>query len=318
MCAGTRDAQCVYVPYVLSASLEFLRAVARVCGVHVSLHRMWCSAWADVSCGVLVAWLFCGRGAALVAARETQRLPALRGSNQRAAAPATLFRPPGRPCRKESQTFGLIPFRILWIATAVGCQSTHARLRSSSRGGQPALAPTSAPGARDHKRATGPRVYKSSLEPETTSNRVCLEDPSRATGPRVWNRTFCPRPQEATGPRVYKSSSQNWTTRGQPVPQESRSPRLVKKKLDYPSRHAPRKVRTNSTESETSRTTSPRVCESPMTWTHEGNRPTCPLQLSCETETRRTTQVERLTTPLESLKKGNKEELHAIRIPREQ
>ena len=53
---------------------EFLRAVARVCGVHVSLLRMWCSAWADVSCGVLVAWLFCGRGAALVAARETQRL----------------------------------------------------------------------------------------------------------------------------------------------------------------------------------------------------------------------------------------------------
>ena len=32
---------------------------------------------------------FCGRGATLVAARETQRLPALRGSNQRAAAPAT-------------------------------------------------------------------------------------------------------------------------------------------------------------------------------------------------------------------------------------
>ena len=34
MCTGTRDAQCVYVPYVLSASLEFLRAVACVCGVH--------------------------------------------------------------------------------------------------------------------------------------------------------------------------------------------------------------------------------------------------------------------------------------------
>ena len=143
---------------------EFLRAVARVCGVHVSLLRMWCSAWADVSCGVLVTWFFCGRGAALVAARETQRLPALRGSNQRAAAPATLFRPPGHPCRKESQTFGLISFRILWIASAVGCQSTHARLRSSSRGGQPALASTSAPGARDHCRATGLRVYKSSCK----------------------------------------------------------------------------------------------------------------------------------------------------------
>ena len=119
----------------------------------VGSRLLWCP------CGVVS----CGRGAALVAARETQRLPALRGSNQRAAAPATLFRPPGRPCRKESQTFGLIPFQILWIATAVGCQSTHARLRSSSRGGQPALAPTSAPGARDHCRATGPRVCKSSL-----------------------------------------------------------------------------------------------------------------------------------------------------------
>ena len=37
---------------------EFLRAVARVCGVHVSLHRIWCSACAVVSCGVLVAWIF--------------------------------------------------------------------------------------------------------------------------------------------------------------------------------------------------------------------------------------------------------------------
>ena len=95
-----------------------------------------------------MAWLFCDRGAALVTEGETHRLPALRGSNQRAAAPATLFRPPGHPCRKESQTFGLIPFRILWIATAVGCQSTHARLRSSSRRGQPVLASTRAPGTR--------------------------------------------------------------------------------------------------------------------------------------------------------------------------
>ena len=74
MCAGTRDAQCVYVPYVLSASLEFLRAVARVCGVHVSLLRMWCNAWADVSCGVLVAWVFVTRALRWVLARETQRL----------------------------------------------------------------------------------------------------------------------------------------------------------------------------------------------------------------------------------------------------
>ena len=161
---------------------------------------------------VLVTWFFCDRGAALGAAQETQRLPALRGSSQRAAAPATLFRPPGHPCRKESQTFGLVPFRILWIAPAVGCQSTHARLRSSSRRGQPALASTRAPGARDHCRATGPRVYKSSWNPRPLQgNRppvsAKVPDPSRATGPRVWNKSFCPRPQRATGPRVYKSSS---------------------------------------------------------------------------------------------------------------
>ena len=177
-----------------------------------------------------MSWFLClGRCAGLLQ-RRSQRLPALRGSNQRVATPDTYFRPPGRPCRKESQTFGLIPFQILWIATAVGCQSTHARLRSSSRGGQPALAPTSAPGARDHCRATGPRVYKSPWNPRPLQGNLprvcksswnprplqgnrppCLQkfldlDPSRATGPRVWNRTFCPRPQEATGPCVYKSS----------------------------------------------------------------------------------------------------------------
>ena len=39
MRAGTRAALCVYVPYVLNASLEFLRVVARECGVPVSLLR---------------------------------------------------------------------------------------------------------------------------------------------------------------------------------------------------------------------------------------------------------------------------------------
>ena len=152
----------------------------------VGRRLLWCP------CGVG----FCGRGATLVAARETQLFPALRGSSQQVAAPATYFRPPGRPCRNESQTFSLIPFRIPWIATAVGCQSTHARLRSSSRGGQPA-----------------PRVYKSPWSPRPLQgNRPpCLQkfldlDPSRATGPRVWNRSFCPRPQRTTGPRVCKSS----------------------------------------------------------------------------------------------------------------
>ena len=178
---------------------------------------LWCP------CGVA----FCGRGAAQVAAQETQRLPALRGSNQRAAAPATLFRPPGRPCRKESQTFGLIPFQILWIATAVGCQSTHARLRSPSRGEQPALLqlallePETAAGNRPRVykspssprplQATGPVSTKSSLDPETTAgNRPRVYKgssscPLRATGPQVWNRIFCPRPLQATGPASSKA-----------------------------------------------------------------------------------------------------------------
>ena len=143
---------------------EFLRAVARVCGVHVSLLRdmvqcvsrrlLWCP------CDVV----FCGWGAALGAARETHRLPALSGSSQQVATPATYFRPPGRPCRKESQTFGLIPFRILWIASAVGCQSTHARLPGSSRRGQPVLETTRAPGARDHKGQPAPVSTKAVLK----------------------------------------------------------------------------------------------------------------------------------------------------------
>ena len=163
----------------------------------VGRRLLWCP------CGVG----FCDRGAALGAAGETHRLPARRGSSQRAAAPATLFRPPGHPCRKESQTFGLIPFRILWIASAVGCQSTHARLRNSSRGGQPALASTSAPGARDHKRATSLRVCKSSLSwrPLQATSPVSTKAPG--------TRDHC----RATGPRVYKSSL-SWSHRGQQAP----------------------------------------------------------------------------------------------------
>ena len=181
----------------------------------VSRRLLWCP----------VTWLFCDRGAALVTAGDTHRLPALRGSNQRAAAPATLFRPPGHPCRKGSLTFGLIPFRILWIASAVGCQSTHARLRSSSRGGQ---------------RSWSPRPQKGNRPP-------CLQkfldlDPSRAT-PSSLEQVFLPETVKGKRPPRLQKQLQNWTTRGQPVTQESRSLRLVKKKLNYPSRHALRNMR---------------------------------------------------------------------------
>ena len=202
MRAGTRGALCVYVPYVLSASLEFLRAVARERGV-------------PVSCRVLVAWFYCGWGDTLVAARETQRLPALRGSSQRAAAPATLFRPPGRPCRKESQTFGLIPFRILWIATAVGCQSTHARLRSPRllQGNQPPCLqkPLGAPGTRD-----------------------CAGQPAPLRLQKLLVLQDCPRLRRATSPLASSKAAHALEHLGQPVPQPSRSPRLLNKKTELP------------------------------------------------------------------------------------
>ena len=159
----------------------------RLCAVY-TCHCSGCDAVREQTSPVLSLWrgLFVTGGAALVTAGETHRLPTPRGSNQRAAEPATLFRPPGHPCRKESQTFGLLPFRILWIATAVGCQSTHARLRCS--------------------RTTGPREHKSPWSPR----------PQSATGPRVYKSSWNPRPLRATGPRVYKSSL-TWSHRGQPA-----------------------------------------------------------------------------------------------------
>ena len=179
---------------------EFLRAVARECGVPVSLLRdmVQCVGSRLLSCHCGADFLWPGRYAGCCSERHNASQP-LMGSNQRAAAPATLFRPPGRPCRKESQTFSLIPFRILWIASAVGCQSTHARLRSPSRGGQPALSPTSAPGARDHCRATSPRVYKSASSPRPLqSNQLpCLQkllEPETTAGQPAPVSAKVPRP----------------------------------------------------------------------------------------------------------------------------
>ena len=237
MRAGTRAALCVYVPYVLSATLEFLRAVARECGVPVSLLRdmVQCVGSRLLSCHCGVD--FCGRGAALVAARETQRPPALRGSNQR------VFRPPGRPCRKESQTFSLIPFRILWIATAVGCQSTHARLRSPSRGGQPALlqlallepettagqpAPvsTKAPRARDHCRQPAPCLQKlPGTRDHCRQPAPCLQRflvlSSEGNRPSSLEQDLLPETAAGNRPRVFKSSCESKT--GTPGDNQSHS-----------------------------------------------------------------------------------------------
>ena len=173
-----------------------------------------------------MTWFFVAGALRWVLHERSQRLPALRGSNQRVATPATYFRPPGRPCRKESQTFSLIPFRIPWIATAVGCQSTHARLRSPSRGGQPALSPTSAPGARDHCRQPAPCLQKP-LEPETTAGN---RPPSlqkfldlSTEGNRPSSLEQDPLPETAAGnrPRVFKSSCNSKT--GTPGDNQSHS-----------------------------------------------------------------------------------------------
>ena len=164
--------------------------------------RMWCSARSTVCCRVHVTWFLCpGRCAGLLQ-RRTQRLPALRGSNQRVATPDTYFRPPGRPCRKESQTVSLIPFRILWIASAVGCQSTHARLRSPRllQGNQP------------------PCLQKP-LEPETAQGNQ---------PPCVYRSSWNPRLRRATSPLASTKAAQKLDHLGQPVPQQSRSPRLSK------------------------------------------------------------------------------------------
>ena len=185
-----------------------------------------------------MTWFLClGRCAGLLQ-RRSQRLPALRGSNQRVATPDTYFRPPGRPCRKESQTVSLIPFRIPWIATAVGCQSTHARLRSPRllQGNQPPKAPA-------HCRATGPRVYKSPWNPRLLQgNRPpCLQkfldlftEGNRPTRYYRTARDCC----RATSPRVYQSSSKAGPLGTTSPTAIQISPFIEVKKLNCPSRHA--------------------------------------------------------------------------------
>ena len=134
-----------------------------------------CGAVREQTSPVLSLWrgFFCDRRAALVTAEEPHRLPALSGSNQRAAAPATLFRPPGHPCRKESQTFGLTPFgfcgsRRQWVvnphtrvsgARAVEDNQSSRRLElrePETTAEQPAPVSTKAPGTRDHQGQPAP------------------------------------------------------------------------------------------------------------------------------------------------------------------
>ena len=131
--------------------------------------------------------------------------------------------------------------------------SIHARAspEPETTAGQPAPVSTKAPGARDYCRATSPRVYKSSL----------ARDYCRATSPRVYKSSWNPRllqgnrppclqkfldlstegnrpssleqdslPETAAGQPAPASTkaAQKLDHLGQPVPQQSRSPRLLK------------------------------------------------------------------------------------------
>ena len=163
---------------------------------------------------------------------------------------------------------------------------------------------TKAPGTRDHCRATGPRVCKSSL------TWIHQGQPAHefGTGHSARDRKGQPAPASTkavakldhlgtTSPTIIQISPYSKEKTGLPF---KACTAQHEDEIQGNPRHQGQPV--------------PRVYESPMTCAQEGNRPTCPLQLSCETETRQTTQVERLTTPLEKLKREDKEELHAIRI----
>ena len=110
----------------------------------------------------------------------------------------------------------------------MGCQSTHARLRSPSRGGQPALSPTSAPGARDHCRQPAPCLQKP-LEPETTA-----EQPAPVSTKAPGTRDHCRQPApclqkflvlstEGNRPSSLEQDSLPETAAGQPAPTSSKA-----------------------------------------------------------------------------------------------
>ena len=125
---------------------------------------------------------------------------------------------------------------------------------------------TKAPGTRDHKKGNRPSCLQKFLD----------LDPSRATGPRDYRRSFLPENVAGQPALVSTKAVAKLDHQGTTSPTGIQISPFRLRKMNYPSRHALRNVRLKSTESETSRTTSPRVCESPMTWTQEGSRPTCP------------------------------------------
>ena len=145
----------------LSVSIETLRAVARACyGVTVWLHRMWCSQC--VSNRLLWRLFLCMGRCERLLHRRSQSLPALRGSTPSVATPH-FCRPPGSTCRRSPGPLVLPPSHSLDRAAAGVSAHARASPEPETTAGQPAPVSTKAPGTRDHCRATGPRVYKSSL-----------------------------------------------------------------------------------------------------------------------------------------------------------
>ena len=175
----------------------------------------------------------------------------------------------------------------------MGYQSTHARLRR-----QPALASTSAPGARDHKRATGPRVYKCpwSPRPQKGNRPSCLQkfldlEPSRATGPRDHYRTFCLRPQKGNQPSCLQkfldlepsraTGTRDYYRTFCPRPQKGNRPLVSTKagaKLDHQGTTSPTGIQISPFRLRNMNYPSRHALRNQST-THgnyEGNRPTCP------------------------------------------
>ena len=158
---------------------ETLRAVAPTCyGVHVCLHK-------DVVQCVINRLLSCPCDAVFVsgalrwvAAKKVTTPPSPEGQHPASRHTRHLLPTSWAPMQKGvPDLLVLSPFSILWIATAVGCQSTHARLRSPSRGEQPAL------------------LQLALLEPETAAGNR----------PRVYKSPSSPRPLQATSPASSKA-----------------------------------------------------------------------------------------------------------------
>ena len=237
MRAGTRAALCVYVPYVLSASLEFLRAVARECGVHVCLHRIWCSAWAVVSCRVTVAWIFLWPGRyAGYCARDT--MPPSPKGQQPASRRTGHSVPTSRaPMQKRSprplvlSPFGFCGSRRQWVVNPRTRVSGDLAVEDNQPSRQLALLEP-----RDHCRQPAPCPQKP-LEPETTAGNQ----------PRVYKSSWNPRPLqgnqppclqkflvlsiEGNRPSSLEQDSLPETAAGQPAPASSKA--VATQKLEH-------------------------------------------------------------------------------------